>query len=126
METCIRSFRLAPQWVAKASAAERQRSQKYGDTVRHIIQADNEITRNRAQTRSDIMHENYKMLTGQIETRDPATGNVKYLPAYNNAYTDGHGNYYLKDNDDGTLPFDNASEWRKLNIVNRLDRKGNR
>ena len=81
----------------------------------------NNIQKNRAQTNSDIMHENYKVLTGQIETRDPESGNMKYLPSYNNAYTDGSGNYFLRDYDDGTVPFENASEWRKLDIVNRLD-----
>ena len=40
---------------------------------------------------------------------------------YNNTYTDGQGNYYLYDIDDGTLPFDNVSEWRKLQIINRND-----
>jgi hypothetical protein len=109
--------------VARASAAQRQRGQQYNDVIRHMNQIDQDIQKNRAQTNSDIMHENYKVLTGQIETRDPASGNMKYLPSYNNAYTDGRGNYFLRDYDDGTLPFENASEWRKLDIVNRLDPK---
>jgi len=121
MEVCIRSFRLDPQWVARASAAQRQRGQQYNDVIRHMNQIDQDIQKNRAQTNSDIMHENYKVLTGQIETRDPESGNMKYLPSYNTAYTDGRGNYFLRDYDDGTLPFENASEWRKLDIVNRLD-----
>ena len=121
MEICIRSFRLDPQWVARASAAQRQRGQQYNDVIRHMNQIDQEIQKNRAQTNSDIMHENYKVLTGQIETRDPESGNIKYLPSYNNAYTDGKGNYFLRDYDDGTLPFENASEWHKLDIINRLD-----
>jgi hypothetical protein len=125
MEICIRSFRLDPQWVARASAAQRQRGQQYNDVIRQMNRIDQDIQKNRAQTNSDIMHENYKVLTGQIETRDPNSGNIKYLPSYNNAYTDGRGNYYLRDYDDGTLPFENASEWRKLDIVNRLD-SGNR
>jgi hypothetical protein len=122
MEICLRSFRLNPEWISRASAAERQRGQQYNETIRHMSRVDQEIQKNRAQTSSDIMHENYKVLTGQIEARDPSTGKVKYLPSYNNAYTDGRGNYFLKDYDDGTLPFDNASEWRKMDIVNRLDR----
>jgi hypothetical protein len=121
MEICIRSFRLDPQWVIRASAAQRQRGQQYNDVIRHMNQIDQDIQKNRAQTNSDIMHENYKMLTGQIETRDPESGNIKYLPSYNNAYTDGRGNYFLRDYDDGTLPFENAGEWRKLDMVNRLD-----
>ena len=75
---------------------------------------DNEIGRNRAQTNSDIQEEFYKVITGQIETYDPATGSNQYLPMYNHAYTDGQGNYFLRDYDDGTVPFENASEWRKL------------
>ena len=121
MEICIRSFRLDPQWVVRASAAQRQRGQQYNKVIRHMNQIDQDIQKNRAQTNSDIMHENYKVLTGQIETRDPESGNMKYLPSYNNAYTDGRGNYFLRDYDDGTVPFENASEWRKLDIVNRLD-----
>jgi hypothetical protein len=39
---------------------------------------------------------------------------------YNHAYTDGHGNYFLRDYDDGTLPFENATEWRKLKIIIRF------
>ena len=120
MEICVRSFRLNPEWVSRASAAEKQRGQKYNETIRHMSRVDQEIVKNRAKTNSDIMHENYKTLTGQIEARDPTTGKVKYLPSYNNAYTDGKGNYFLKDQDDGTLPFENANEWKKMEIVNRL------
>ncbi len=122
MEFCIRSFRLDPGWVERASRAQAQRGQQYNDVIRTMNGIDQEIQRNRARTNSDIMHENYKTLTGQIETRDPSTGEVKYLPSYNNAYTDGQGNYFLRDYDDGTLPFDNASQWRKLDVVNRLSR----
>ena len=82
---------------------------------------DAEINANRAQARSDMQEEFYKVITGQIETLDPQTGQTKYLPMYNHAYTDGRGNYILKDTDDGTLPVENASEWRQLQIVNRND-----
>jgi len=57
----------------------------------------------------------------QIETYDPQSGKMKYLPMYNHAYTDGRGNYFLRDYDDSTLPFDNASQWRKRKIINRND-----
>lgn len=46
-------------------------------------------------------------------------GRSQYLPLYNHAWTDGRGNYCLKDVDDGTLPVDNPTEWRRLKIVNR-------
>ncbi len=121
MEICIRSFRLNPTWVKKASAAARHRAQQYHRVIQDINRIDNEISSNRAQTNSDIQEEFYKVITEQIETYDPVTKNKKYLPMYNNAYTDGQGNYYLNDYDDGTLPFDNASEWRKLQIINRND-----
>ena len=49
---------------------------------------DSEITRNRSQTRSDIQEEVYKVLTWQIETYDPESGKLKYLPMFNHAWTD--------------------------------------
>lgn len=121
MEICIRSFRLNPQWVKRASAAARQRAKKYNSVIREMHRIDDEISRNRSQTRSDIQEEFYKVITGQIETYDPQSGKIKYLTMYNHAYTDGKGNYFLRDYDDSTLPFDNASEWRKLKIINRND-----
>ncbi|MBT8352193.1 MAG: hypothetical protein KJO26_13310 [Deltaproteobacteria bacterium] len=121
MEICIRSFRLNPAWVKKASSAAQHRAQQYHRVIQDINRIDSEISRNRAQTNSDIQEEFYKVITEQIETYDPVTKNKRYLPMYNNAYTDGKGNYYLNDHDDGTLPFDNASEWRKLQIINRND-----
>jgi hypothetical protein len=121
MEICIRSFRLNPRWAQRASAAAQQRAQQYHKVIQDIQRIDNEISTHRSQTRSDIQEEFYKVITGQIETYDAETNSRKYLPMYNHAYTDGQGNYFLRDHDDGTLPFDNASEWRKLKIVNRND-----
>ena len=121
MEICIRSFRLDPAWVKRAAAATRYRAQQYHKVIQDIHRIDNEIARNRSQTRSDIQEEFYKVITEQIETYDAQTNTTRYLPMYNHAYTDGRGNYFLKDTDDGTLPFDNAAEWRKLKIINRND-----
>jgi len=121
MELCLRSFRLDPQWAQRAAAASRQRAAKYHQVIQDMSRIDAEITRNRSQTRSDIQEEAYKVLTGQIETYDPQTGKQKYLPMYNHAWTDGRGNYFLRDTDDGTLPLENASEWRKLKVINRND-----
>lgn len=119
MEMCIRSFRLDPRWAQRAAAASQQRAGKYHQVIQEMSRLDAEITRNRSQTRSDIQEEVYKVLTGQIETWDPQTGKQKYLPMYNHAWTDGRGNYFLRDYDDGTLPVANASEWRPLKIINR-------
>jgi hypothetical protein len=121
MELCIRSFRLDPQWARRAADAARYRAEGYNKTIREMNRIDAEINANRAQARSDMQEEFYKVITDQIETLDPQTGQVKYLPMYNHAYTDGRGNYILKDSDDGTLPVENASEWRQLQIVNRND-----
>lgn len=121
METCIRSFRLDPQWARRAAEGARYRAEGYNKTIREMHRIDAEIQRNRSQTRSDIQEEFYKVITDQIETVDPQTGQTTYLPMYNHAYTDGRGNYILKDSDDGTLPVENPSEWRQLDIVNRND-----
>ena len=119
MELCLRSFRLDPRWVKKASDAARYRAQKYHQVIQDIHRIDNDITQHRDQTRSGIQEEFYKVITEQIETYDPESGQMKYLPMYNHAYTDGQGNYFLRDSDDGTLPLENASQWHKLKIVNR-------
>jgi hypothetical protein len=121
MELCIRSFRLNPTWVRRASAAQEKRGEKYGQVIRQMQGIDNEINRNRSQTRSDIQEEFYKVITEQIETFDPETGDMKRLPMYNNAWTNGRGDYVLKDYDDGTLPVEDPTEWRKLKIINRND-----
>lgn len=119
MELCIRSFRIDSAWAQRAAAGSRQRAAKYHEVIREMNRIDDEITRNRSQTRSGIQEEMYKLLTWQIETFDPTTGRSQYLPLYNHAWTDGRGNYCLKDVDDGTLPVDNPTEWRRLKIVNR-------
>ena len=119
MEICIRSFRLNPDWVVRAAAASQQRARQYHQVIQDMQRMDNEISQNRARTRSGIQEEFYKVITEQIETRDPVTGARQYLPMYNHAYTDGQGNYFLRDYDDGTVPFEDASAWRKLKIVNR-------
>ena len=121
MELCIRSFRLNPKWVQRAAAAQQSRGEKYGEVIRQMQGIDNEINRNRSQTRSDIQEEFYKVITEQIETFDPETGKKKMLPMYNNAWTNGRGDYVLKDYDDGTLPVEDVTEWRKLKIINRND-----
>ena len=121
MELCIRSFRLDPQWAARASKAAAQRGQQYHQVLQQMHGIDQEIQQNQNQTRSDSQTEIYKLFTDQIETLDPETGKEKWLPSYNHAYTDGKGNYFLRDYDDGTVPFENASEWRPLKVINRND-----
>lgn len=121
MEICIRSFRLNPDWVKRASAAARNRANQYHQVIQEMNRIDQEINQRRSQVRSDIQEEFYKVITEQIETYDPETSAVKYLPMYNHAWTDGKGNYFLRDFDDGTLPVEDASQWRKLKIINRND-----
>jgi hypothetical protein len=121
MEICIRSFRLDPQWVRKAAAGERYRGQKFNEVIREMQRIDSEIAENRSRTRSDIQEEFYKVITWQIETIDHQTGKKAWLPLYNNAWTNGRGDYFLRDYDDGTLPVEDPREWRKLKIINRND-----
>lgn len=121
MEYCIRTFRLDPAWVKKATAASAQRAKKYGQTMQELAAMDQEIQKSHSQTLSDTQTEFYKVLTGQIETRDPETGQGKWLPSYNKAYTDGKGNYFLTDHE-GSGPDSVSSEWKQLQIINRNER----
>ncbi len=118
MEYCIRTFRLNPQWVAKASAAEIQRGRQMADLQRQLNEADLQMQREHLARSSDSQNEFYKVLTGQMEVRDPATKEEKWMPAYNRAYTDGNGNYYLSDYG-GSLPVEGDPNWRPLQIINR-------
>ena len=119
MEMCIRSFRLNPRWARRASAAQLASGPGIQPGHPQMHRIDAEMNQQQGQTRSDMQEEFYKVITDQIETFDPESGKSKYLPMYNHAYTDGQGNYFLRDNDDGTLPFENATEWRQLKIINR-------
>lgn len=121
MELAIRSFRLNPQWVQRAAAAERYRGQKYREVIGEMQRIDDEINKSRSQARSDMQEEFYKVITQQIETWDPEAGRKEYLPMYNHAWTNGRGDYFVRDYDDGTLPVENPTEWRKLTIINRND-----
>jgi hypothetical protein len=119
MEMCIRSFRLNPQWVERASATTRQRGRGYNQVIQQINRIDAEINQQQSRTRSDMQEEFYKVITDHMETFDAESGKSKYLPMYNHAHIDGHGNYFLRDCDDGTLPFEHATQWQKLKIINR-------
>jgi len=118
METCLKTFRLDPQWVTKASAAANYRATKYNRINREVNAAYDQMQKQRMQTNSDINTETYKVLTEQIETRDPETGRVTWHPMYERAFTNGRGDYFLTDYQ-GHLPIQDNPEWRKLEIINR-------
>jgi hypothetical protein len=118
MELCLRTFRFDPQWVQKATAAAAQRGNQFYQTTRELGEAYNQMAQQRAQRNSNIQEEFYKVLTDQIETRDADTGENKWLPRYNRAFTDGHGNYVLSDYT-GHLPVQDNTAWRELEIVNK-------
>ena len=122
MEVCFRTFRLDPQWVAKASAAANYRGTEFNRINREIHAAYDQMQKERMQVNSDINTEMYKVLTDQIETRDPETGKVEWFPMYERAFTNGRGDYFLTDQQ-GFLPIEDNPEWHKVEIVNRLERR---
>lgn len=121
MGLCLQSFRLDPQWAKRAGDAAYERGKKYHAVNQELNEAYAQMQRQRAQTNSDINTEMYKLLTSQIETRDPQTGEEKWFPRYERAWTNGNGEYFLTDYT-GSLPIENNPEWRKLDIINRLER----
>ena len=122
MEVCFRTFRLDPQWVAKASAAANYRGTEFNRINREIHAAYDQMQKERMQVNSDINTEMYKVLTDQIETRDPETGQVEWFPMYERAFTNGRGDYFLTDQQ-GFLPIEDNPEWHKVEVVNRLERR---
>lgn len=119
MEYSMRSFQLNPDWVKRATAAEITRGAEMARVTREINEADRRWQAERLARSSDTQTEFYKVLTGQIETRDPETGRESWLPAYKHALTDGRGNYALTDNDAAATQLQHGSEWRPLQIINR-------
>ncbi len=119
MEYSMRSFQLNPDWVKRAAAAEIKRGAEMARVTREINEADRRWQAERLARSSDTQTEFYKVLTGQIETRDPETGKESWLPAYKHALTDGRGNYALTDNDVAATQLQQGSDWRPLQIINR-------
>lgn len=123
MEYCLRTFKLNPEYVKAATEGAIRRGREMVDLQRQINEERLRDQREHLLHSTDSQQEFYKVLTGQIETRDPETGAEKWLPAYNRAYTDGKGNYFLSDSQ-GTLPVENNPEWRALKIINRNAPRG--
>ena len=118
MDRCIRTFKLNPQWVQKAAAAEIRRGNQMASLERQLAEEDLKMQRERLAHSSDSQTEFYKVLTGQMETRDPGTGEEKWMPAYKRAFTDGNGNYLLTD-ETAYHPIENNPSWHQLDIINR-------
>ena len=119
MEYAMRTFRLNPEWVKQASAAEIRRGEQMARQTREMNEADRRWQAERLARSSDSQTEFYKVLTGQIETRDPETGKETWLPAYRHAFTDGRGNYAVTDNDVAASTLTQGTDWRPLEIINR-------
>ncbi len=119
MEYSMRSFQFNPDWVKRAVAAEIKRGAEMARVTREINESDRRWQAERLARSADTQTEFYKVLTGQIETRDPATGKESWLPAYKHAYTDGHGNYAVTDNDSAAAQLQQSGDWRSLQIINR-------
>ncbi|OYY92680.1 MAG: hypothetical protein B7Y41_14850 [Hydrogenophilales bacterium 28-61-23] len=119
MEYSLRTFRLNPEWVKQATAAEIKRGAEMARVTRDINEADRRWQAERLARSSETQTEFYKVLTGQIETRDPETGKESWLPAYKHAFTDGRGNYAVTDNDSAAAQLQSGSDWRPLRIIDR-------
>lgn len=116
MEYCLRTFRLDPQWLARAQEGANRRTAAVADLTRKINADDVQWQQRRMQSLSDRQTEFYKVLTGQIEARDPQTGQVHWLPSYNNAYSNGQGEFLLSDK-----PLETTTDWHPMKIINRTE-----
>ena len=118
MERCIRTFRLNPEWVARASKAAAKRGDDYYKTIRGINESYDEMQKQMSQSRSDRQLECHKVLVGEMETSDPQTGKETWLPMYNEAWSDGNGNFFVSD-EGVPKAIANNPDWRQLEIINR-------
>jgi len=95
------SVRFNPRWVLKEAKGQKARADfilKVFDETRRI---DDEILRRSRINREEIMNDNYLVLTGQEEYRNPHTGKVELdTDAYRYRWTNALGDRYYTDRED--------------------------
>lgn len=117
------SVQLNPEWVALIQKHSQIRADIALDTQRYINRVTSEIAENRARTNSEINHENWLLLTGQEEYKNPYTGEVErgsneYAHRWQNASGDV---IYSNENsfDPNRAEEFNSNEWKRSEVAER-------
>lgn len=71
------SIQINPQWLAAVQRAGGERARMAFETQQYINKVANEIVENRRKTNAEIRHEEYLLLSGQEEYKNPFNGQVE-------------------------------------------------
>jgi hypothetical protein len=111
-----------PRWLASLNKAVNQRTKNVRETQAYINKVNNEILDNRRRTYSEINHENWLMISGQEEYKNPYTGKTELgTSAYSNRWVNDRGDVLYTDENsfDPNRQKENNVEWRRSSVRQR-------
>jgi len=115
--TLYRSVEMDPRWVQARDRAVAQRGQAALATQRHVARVAQEIVDHRAATHAEIRHEDYLMLSGQEEYRNPFTGRTEQdTSSWAHRWTSAQGEIIYTDEnsfDPNKIEGLDREEWRR-------------
>lgn len=95
------SARFDPQWVLRESEGQSERADLVVKVLEHIRGLDESIRLRQQVNREEIMNDNYLVLTGQEEYRNPHTGEIEVdSDAFRHRWTNAVGDRFYSDRED--------------------------
>jgi hypothetical protein len=117
------SFQFNPKWLESVRRNSDDRAKSAVETQRYINNVCNEMAANRAKTNEEINHENWLLLTGQDEYKNPYTGEVERgTSQYDHRWENNQGDVlYTNENgfDPNSVEEYNSREWKKSEVWDR-------
>ena len=117
------SVEMNPQWVAAVTRAMGERAQMALETQRYINRVASEIVENRRKTNAEIRHEQYLLISGQEEYKNPFTGEVERgTSAYQYRWVNNQGQVLYTDEnsfDPNRYEEYNTREWKRSQVWDR-------
>ena len=117
------SLKISPQWMAAVLRAGGERAKAALETQQYINKVANEIVENRQKTNAEIRHEQYLLLSGQEEYKNPFTGEVERdTSAYRYRWENNQGGVLFSDEnsfDPNRYEEYNTREWKRSEIWDR-------
>ncbi len=101
MDVMRASIRFRAPWILKEARNQREQADFVMNVFDEMNRIDREIATRSSATRSEIMNENYLVLTGQEEYVDPETGEVEVdTNAFHHRWTTPGGGAFFTDDED--------------------------
>ncbi len=117
------SLKVSPQWMAAVLRAGGERAKAALETQQYLNKVANEIVENRRKTNAEIRHEQWLLISGQEEYKNPFTGEVERdTSAYRYRWESNQGGVILSDEnsfDPNRYEEYNTREWKRSEIWDR-------